>query len=88
MNIKYDLIDLVNFGSHARKDVHPSVIITKEDSLNYPAGDILDANSVAKLLGKSDKAVAAAINDLLFRIDILQNKIDSLENRVTTLENA
>jgi len=44
---KYDLIDVVSRGTHARLDVKPNLIVAEGE---YVKGDILDANSTANLI--------------------------------------
>ena len=44
---KYDLIDVVSRGTHARLDVKPNLIVAEGE---YTKGDILDANSVENLI--------------------------------------
>ena len=44
---KYDLIDVVSRGTHARLDVRPNLIVAEGE---YTKGDVLDANSVENLI--------------------------------------
>lgn len=46
MRNKYKLIDAIQLGSYARKDIKPSIIVNPVG--DYRPGDLLDANSIVQ----------------------------------------
>lgn len=47
---RLELIDLATYGSQARKEIHPKVLVSAANSQLFEEGDILDANAVYELL--------------------------------------
>ena len=56
---KYDLIDVVSRGTHARLDVKPNLIVSEGE---YTKGDILDANSVENLIDTKIADMLGVVN--------------------------
>lgn len=71
--MKYELIDLVNKGSHSRKILDPSVIVKDGDNLKYLPGNILDANTVDGM-----------VSDVDAKADGIQDDLDSYKARIGT----
>lgn len=80
---KYKLEDLVNPGTHARKEIKSNVHIG-DTSNGYAKGDILDANATAEfVVDKIDNVVNGAIDAL----DTLRELGDAIPTKTSQLTN-
>ena len=73
---KIKLIDTVNKGSQARKRVQPNIIVNGSGS--YTNGDILDANSVEKLVNDKIAAVIGGATTASDTLKEIEDKINQL----------
>lgn len=80
---KYKLEDLVNSGTHARKEIKSNVHIG-DTSNGYAKGDILDANATAEfVVDKIDDVVNGAVEAL----DTLRELGDAIPTKTSQLTN-
>lgn len=79
--MKYELIDLVNKGSHSRKVLDPSLIVKDGDNLKYLPGNILDANTVDGMVSK----VASDLSEVESDLNAYEEKIGTNMDQTHTL---
>ena len=79
---KIALTDLTNFGSKARKDIRPNVLIGEKKA--FKKGDILDANAIEQLVdvmvrnGGSTEELEGVLKEIQDDIVSLEEKIDNI----------
>lgn len=77
---KFELVDLVKFGTQARKYVKPYVMFSDSSNGIFKDGDMLDANATYNLSKHLvDNAVAEIQSQILKHVVLTQEEYDALE---------
>mgnify|MGYP002623452562 CR=1 FL=1 len=96
-NKKHKLVDLARYGTEARKDIRPNILIGRynTESPIFKEGDILDANATLNLItdtfdeGKVFEVFSKEGQIIAERLDTLESDVqdnnDQLSTRIDTL---